>query len=42
MADNTASIEKHDPGFAKTYLREKAFLESLIGGALNEWRGRRA
>jgi (p)ppGpp synthase/HD superfamily hydrolase len=42
MADNTASIEAHDPGFAKTYLREKAFLESLIGGALNEWRGRRA
>jgi (p)ppGpp synthase/HD superfamily hydrolase len=42
MADNTASIEKHDPGFAKTYLREKAFLHSLIGGALDEWRRRRA
>jgi (p)ppGpp synthase/HD superfamily hydrolase len=42
MADNTASIEKHDPGFAKTYLREKAFLLSLIGGAFDEWSRRRA
>lgn len=41
MADNTASIEKHDPDFAKTYLREKAFLLALIGGSFVEWQQRR-
>lgn len=40
MADNTATIEQHDPGFARVYLREKARVYSLIGNSLNEWRDR--
>jgi (p)ppGpp synthase/HD superfamily hydrolase len=33
MIDNTSSITKYDPDFAKTYMREKAdLLESLEGG----------
>lgn len=30
MADNTATIVAHDPGFAKVYLREKAELLELM------------
>jgi (p)ppGpp synthase/HD superfamily hydrolase len=32
MADNTATIVQHDPGFAKVYLREKAELLELMEG----------
>lgn len=31
MADNTKSITEHDPGFAKVYLKEKAYLLEMMG-----------
>jgi (p)ppGpp synthase/HD superfamily hydrolase len=38
IADNTKSIVAHDPGFATTYLAEKARLLSVIGDSRNQWR----
>lgn len=35
LIDNTESIVKHDPNFAKVYLREKALLLDVMGGG--EW-----
>lgn len=40
MADNTSSIVAHDPGFAKTYLAEKAYVLTLLGDPLTEWRNK--
>jgi len=31
LADNTANIVAHDPGFAKIYLREKAYVLECMG-----------
>lgn len=31
MIDNTSTIVEHDPGFAKVYLAEKAYLYSQMG-----------
>jgi (p)ppGpp synthase/HD superfamily hydrolase len=47
LIDNTASISAHDPGFAKVYLKEKAYLLSvltladkdLVGIALKQMEG---
>jgi (p)ppGpp synthase/HD superfamily hydrolase len=39
--DNTSSIVAHDPNFARTYLREKAFVLAMIGDPLTEWRNKK-
>lgn len=38
LTDNSSTIEAHDPGFAKTYLVEKAAVRAAMGDVLALWR----